>query len=436
MSVVRHTSGRPLQAPRRPPEKRALLCKLRCRYTWDNALFADYPFKEQSSAMQIKSILEDRKVSAKSVLIEISIGDYLDLARKIYKKNNLQRRRVRSSRTVYSLLKADILYGCVIPPVVLAYTKPAGTLEAGLPVAFMDDSDHFVLLDGLQRSLTLMDIEAELSTQPEIHTEFLSRPMRCEIYEGINKIGILYRMLTLNTGQTPMSVRHQIEIMYQDYLDVQVEGITLVREVDARRARQPNCYNFRDVIEGLNSYLERSESPLDRGDILDNISSLENLAKENDTRDVFKDFLTSWNRFISKITELDLKHPFDALPDDTTEDAESKIWGSTGVQIFKRAQAVSGFGAAIGMLRDEDGATTFNNLDINNITLGSSNEDFMLEFNDLMSSLTARAKRIGNAQRLFFRQYFKMLFWVESGAYLNLSRSLNEAYRSTTRIGI
>ena len=36
--------------------------------------------------MQIKSILEDKKVSAKSVLIEISIGDYLDLARKIYKK--------------------------------------------------------------------------------------------------------------------------------------------------------------------------------------------------------------------------------------------------------------------------------------------------------------------------------------------------------------
>ncbi len=386
--------------------------------------------------MQIKSILEDKKVSAKSVLIEISIRDYLDLAKKIYRQNNLQRRRVRSSRTVYSLLKADMMYGCVIPPVVLAYTKPSGTLEAGLRAAFVDDSEHFVLLDGLQRSLTLMDIEAELSTQPDIHAEFLNRLMRCEIYEGINKIGILYRMLTLNTGQTPMSVRHQIEIMYQDYLDVQIEGITLVREVDAKRARHPNCYNFRDVIEGLNSYLERSESPLDRGDILDNISSLENLAKENDNRDVFKDFLTSWNRFVSRVTELDIKHPSDAPSDDASEDTDSKVWGSTGVQIFKRAQAISGFGAAIGMLRDEDGTTTFNTLDIANITVGSSNEDFILEFNELMSSLTNRAKRIGNAQRLFFRQYFKMLFWAESGAYLNLTRALNEAYRSATRIGI
>ncbi|MGV3683013.1 MAG: hypothetical protein ACO1PM_25325 [Acidovorax sp.] len=388
--------------------------------------------------MQIKSILEDRKVSAKSVLIEITIGDYLELAKKIYKKNDLQRRRVRSSRTVYSLLKADMKYGCVIPPVVLAYTRQAGTLESNLQAAFASDSDNFVLLDGLQRSMTLMDIEAELSADSDVnaHSEFLNRNMRCEIYEGINKLGILYRMLTLNTGQTPMSVRHQIEIMYQDYLDVQIDGITLVREVDARRARQPNCYNFRDVIEGLNSYLERSESPLDRGDILDNISSLENLAKENDNRDVFRDFLTSWNMFIAKIGELDLRHPSENLADDAAEDVNAKVWGSTGTQIFKRSQAISGFGAAIGMLRDEDGETSFNSLQIAQITVGATEEDFMLEFNDLMKSLTTRAKRIGNAQRLFFRQYFKMLFWEESGAYLNLTRALNEAYRSATRIGI
>ena len=97
--------------------------------------------------MQIKSILEDNKVSAKSILIEISIEDYLGLAKQIYKKNNFQRRRVRSSKNVYSLLKADILQGCVMPPVVLAYTKPPGTLEYDLQDAIHKDSEHFVLLD-------------------------------------------------------------------------------------------------------------------------------------------------------------------------------------------------------------------------------------------------------------------------------------------------
>lgn len=388
--------------------------------------------------MQIKSILEDNKVSAKSILIEISIKDYLGLAKKIYKKNNLQRRRVRSSKNVYSLLKADILQGCVMPPVVLAYTKPRGTLEHDINHAIHVDSEHFVLLDGLQRSLTLMEIEAETASQLEIQQAFLARIIRCEIYEGINKIGILYRMLTLNTGQTPMSVRHQVEIMYQDYLDVPVDGITLIREADSKRARQPNCYNFKDVIEGLNAYLDRSETPIDRGNILENISSLENLAKENDQRDVFNDFLVTWNKFISKIVSFDLKYPNEGETGDGIEDTsqDPKAWGATGQQIFKRAQAISGFGAAIGLLRDEDTSITFTTLDIESLDVGADGEEFMIEFNDLISTLNTRAKRIGNAQRLFFRQYFKMLFWNDSGAYLNLYRSAKEAFTSANRIGI
>jgi hypothetical protein len=386
--------------------------------------------------MEIKSILVDEKVSAKSILIEVSIGDYLELARKIYQKNSLQRRRVRGSRTVYSLLKSDILDGCVIPPVVLAYTQPGGTLESNLKGAFSSDSDHFVLLDGLQRSLTLMEIEAEISQTPEVLSSFLARRMRCEIYEGINKIGILYRMLTLNTGQTPMSVRHQIEIMYQDYLSVPVEGISLVTEAQSRRARQPNCYNFKDVIEGLNSYLERSESPLDRGDILDNIASLENLAKENGNHDVFKNFLSSWNAFIQKVTEFDLAYPSIDIAEEGDDDEDEKAWGRTGVQIFKRSQAISGFGAAIGLLRDDDSTVSFESLDIQGISVGASPDDFMNDFNDYMEDINRRSKRIGNAQRLFFRQYFKMLFMNDSDAYLNLNKALKEGYRSALRIGI
>ena len=369
-------------------------------------------------------------------MIEVSIGDYLELARKIYQKNSLQRRRVRGSRTVYSLLKSDILDGCVIPPVVLAYTQPAGTLESNLKGAFSGDSDHFVLLDGLQRSLTLMEIEAEISQTPELLSSFLARRMRCEIYEGINKIGILYRMLTLNTGQTPMSVRHQIEIMYQDYLSVPIEGISLVTEAQSRRARQPNCYNFKDVIEGLNSYLERSESPLDRGDILDNIASLENLAKENGNQDVFKNFLSSWNAFIQKVTEFDLAYPSIDIAEEGDDDEDEKAWGRTGVQIFKRSQAISGFGAAIGLLRDDDSTVSFESLDIQGISVGASPDDFMNDFNDYMEDINRRSKRIGNAQRLFFRQYFKMLFMDDSDAYLNLNKALKEGYRSALRIGI
>jgi hypothetical protein len=385
--------------------------------------------------MKIKSIIEDKKVSARSVLIEISIRDYLALAKQIYNKNAFQRKKVRSSKSIYSLLKSDMLQGCVIPPVVLAYTMKAGSLENDLEHAIRQNSAQFVLLDGLQRSLTLMEIEQETADRPEVQAEFLERSIRCEIYEGINKIGILYRMLTLNTGQTPMSFRHQIEIMYQDFLDVPVEGVTLVREVDARRARNQSLYNFKDAIEGLNSYLERSESPLDRGDVLDNISSLENLAKESNQRDVFRDFLSTWNKFILKVSNFDLRYP--AVEEDVPDEQSSaRVWGTTGIQVFKRAQAISGFGAAIGILRDEDSSITFSTLPISDIALGTTPDEFIADFNENMAEITARAKKIGNAQRLFFRQLFKMLFWRESGCYLNLSKAVREGHRSAIRIGI
>ena len=390
--------------------------------------------------MEVKSILSDEKVSAQSVLIEISVRDYLKLAKEIFKTNAFQRKRVRGSKTVYSLLKSDLLAGCVMPPLVLAFTKHAGSLEADLRSSIENDSKHFVLLDGLQRSYTLMDIESETEATPAIKEKFLSGKIRCEIYEGINRLGILYRMLTLNTGQTAMSLRHQIEIMYLDFLDVDIQGAKLIREVDGFRARQLNEYNFRDTIEGFNSYLERSESPLDRGDILDNISSLENLAKENNNHDLFKDFVSSWDRFVKKVNYLNLVMPQDdnLINDENDEGGEKakRLWATTGIQAFKRAQALSGFGAAIGLLRDDDQGISFESLSSDDLTIGCENEDFMLALNESIDRINQKAKRIGNAQRLFFRQFFKMLFWKESGSYMNLHRAQDEAYKSAVKIGI
>lgn len=49
--------------------------------------------------------------------------------------------------------------------------------------------------------------------EPHKETQFNENKL-VEIYFKINRFGNLYRMLTLNTGQTPMSLRHQIEILY------------------------------------------------------------------------------------------------------------------------------------------------------------------------------------------------------------------------------
>lgn len=389
--------------------------------------------------MKVSSVLTDEKVKARSISIVISIREYLALAKKIFKKNDFQRKRVRGSKTVYSLLKTDILKGCVIPPIVLAYLSDTD-LENSLEKAVTTESDHFVILDGLQRSYTLMDIELEIQNDSIELDKFLSRNIRCEIYESINRLGILYRMLTLNTGQTAMSLRHQIEIMYLDYLDTDLNGINLVRESDNKKPMKADEYSFRDVIEGFNSYIERSESPLDRGDILENISSLGNLAKENSSVDLFKDFVVYWDSFIQQIIKLEIENQNDELEmkDEFDIDATTtrRPWGVNGVAIFKRAQALSGFGAAIGMLRDDNILNSLQDLDMSKIVIGAEAEEFIFSFNKTIETINSKAKRIGNAQRLFFRQFFRMLFWEQSGTYLNLAKSHEEAYTSSLRIGI
>lgn len=386
--------------------------------------------------MEIKSVLVDEKVKARSILIEIKVSDYLVLAESLLKSNPFQRKRVRGSRTVYSLLKADILAGCVIPPIVLAYTKEGGTIEENLRNSIENEKEFFSLLDGLQRSHTLLDIKAETVDKIALD-KFLNGTIRCEIYSGINRLGILYRMLTLNTGQTAMSLRHQIEIMYLDYSKVPINGVRLLREADEDRARQLNEYNFKDVIEGFNSYLERSESPLDRGDILDNIASLENLAKENNNYDVFREYVAAWHSMIQKISSFGLELTFEEDDDDQNEgEARDRIWATTGTQAFKRPQALSGFGAAVGMLRDSSDVASFADLPISEVIVGAEPSEFMSALNGSIDDINKRAKRIGNAQRLYFRQFFKMLFWKESGCYLNLSAAQDEAYRSAVKIGI
>src|SRR5690606_32712622 len=73
--------------------------------------------------MQLINRLYDNRIQAYNLLFEISIKEYLDMSISIIEKNEFQRRRVKSSSTIYSLLKKDLLVGCIIPPIVLALSS-------------------------------------------------------------------------------------------------------------------------------------------------------------------------------------------------------------------------------------------------------------------------------------------------------------------------
>lgn len=379
--------------------------------------------------MKIASRLKDGRINAVNYLIEISIGDYLVLARDVVKNNEFQRKRVSSSKTVYSLLKSDILLGCVIPPIVLALTS-SDEIEltpGNLREVLTSQQQNLMILDGLQRTHSFMDLEDDLEKRGDESalSAYRELPIRCEIYVGINRIGILYRMLTLNTGQTPMSLRQQIEMLYLDYAKQEIDGLVLARESDGTKAKGANVYNFKEVIEGFNCYLERNELPLERADLLENIRSLEKLSQENSGQDLFKEYITTFHAFVMRANEL----AGDSQLNDETSN-EGTVWGKTAKQVFKKQQALAGFGAAIGKLRDNQIISGFSGVSgaTAGISLGcESAESFLFEFNKTMRWISENTKKIGNAQRMYFQYYFRELFNSQGDGFQSLFGSIDLA---------
>lgn len=378
--------------------------------------------------MNAVSILYDGRIRAHNVLFDMTVEEYLGAVEGVLARNPYQRKRVAASKTVYSLLRKDIEQGCVIPPIVLALANSdvaENDLSAAKAVQLVSENvGELLILDGLQRTHTL--IEAAANVDPLVKAAVKSSKMRVEIYIGLNRIGILYRMLTLNTGQTPMSLRQQIEMLYLDYLDTNVAGVTFVREVDEQHATSFGELNFKETIEGFNSYLERNELPLDRSDLLENIKSLENLSVENSQKDIFRDYVLSWIAFLKKVNEL---CGAAELPQEQVTSI-ALVWGKTAMQVFRKPQVLTGFGAALGKLRDLRVLTELSDVQVSAaaICLGNSSpEDFLIAMNDAMLWIASNTKKIGNAQRMFFFFYFRELFNPGGDSYLNLVSSIESA---------
>jgi dsDNA-binding SOS-regulon protein len=385
--------------------------------------------------VKIASHLFDSRIDASNVLVEMSISEYEGLVKNVLKNNVFQRKRVRSSKTVYALLKHDLMRECVIPPVVLALTSGAKGYdehdehaEDELISKIRENSDHLVILDGLQRTHTILDLLEELrSSKDEAGIKKLENArLRVEIYIGLNRLGILYRMLTLNTGQTPMSLRQQIEILYLDYLGATIEGVELVREADGKAANKANQYNFKDVIEGFNAYLDRDELPIDKADILENINSLEKLSKENQSSELFEKYLRAFHLFTTAAVDLCGQSE---LGDEYLE-KNSAPFGKSAIQIFKKPQSMSGFGAAVGKLIDfevvkdiDEVISVISKLEVSDV------DEFLEEINNSLNWLKNNTSKIGNAQRTFFSFYFRDILNKDADSYRDLTEAAKSALR-------
>lgn len=367
--------------------------------------------------------------------VESTFGEYLKFAKKIINNNELQRKRVKTSKTIYSLLKNDLQKGCIMPPLVLALVKTdiidvENPDQEKLLQYINENSRNVLLLDGLQRTYTLIDADAEMEKKSEEeYQNFLKNKLRLEIYVEINKFGILYRMLTLNTGQTPMSARHQLEMLYSDMLNTEFDGVKLVTDKDGKADPDENEFIFKNAIEGFNSYMNRNELPIDRQDILENVKMLENMSEEDVSEDLFKEFLETYMKLFGILRKITNNHVVDN--DELIEYGISELpFGKKVSKIFSTSQSLTGFGAAVGKMKDLGIINAMTDISEMVDKLEKENEGYiwMMELLSKLDRIKASSKKIGNAQRMFFQYFYRELLNKESDSYLNLDAAVQNGY--------
>ena len=385
--------------------------------------------------MKLINNLYDNRIQAYNLLFEISIEEYLSMSLSIIESNELQRKRVKSSSTIYSLLKKDLLVGCIIPPIVLALSSDNNpefsdnSEEDEYVKHIKDNQKKLIILDGLQRTLTIRDLQRDLQDEKNLTglEQLNKQKLRVEVYVGINKVGILYRMLTLNTGQTPMSMRHQIEILYSDYLGMDLDVLTLLLESDNKSISKSNEYNFRDVVEGFNSYLDRNYLPMDRNNILENIESLEKLSSETQQGDLFLSYLKSFDGLIKTLTLKAGDWVFN--PENLDNPISGSPFGDDPEKLFKKPQVMTGFGSAVGKLINDGVIKDFDELQslYERLDLGVVDESFN-NYIVSLDKIKIMAKKIGTDQRMFFNHFFREIFDSRNDSYLKFNDSVKEAY--------
>lgn len=376
--------------------------------------------------MKILTSTLDPKISATNHLIEMTIGDYSAFAKDILANNDLQRKRVKTANRSYSLLKEDIKVGCIIPPIVLAifpHNQNEKSFDAeNLLAKITTAGEDLLILDGLQRTYTILDLLSEIGQDEALLTKVKNSPLRVEVYTGISKVGVLYRMLTLNTGQSPMSTRHQVEMLYSDYKHG-FEGLRFITEAENRVPSGDNEFRFNDILDGFISYITGDYLPLDREDLIGIIKNLESLTKDDKRKDLFKLLINSYNKLRNRLNEIDNNWQYENIGD-----IKKRPFGKNINEIFSKVQTIAGFGAALSFIVENGLVSNIEAVD--NLILkikADTIEDSLNELVKHLDEIQINAKKIGNEQRMYFYYLFRNLFNEANEGYLNFDKATQQA---------
>jgi len=250
-------------------------------------------------SLNILGYTKDCRTNTPVVYAEILMNDYLTLVGLDFDKFEIQRKRVDPKK--YTRLKEDIKKGALLPGITLAidYLKVTPFIEIveaknseELIKSLLASNDIYIL-DGLQRSYIIKDLTEEGITFNG------SQKILLEIWFEKKIEHLIYRLIVLNSGQKPMSMRHQVELLFmtlKNDIEKEINGLEIYLERDGTIRSHSKKFSFDRIVNAYYSFLTKSPE-IERENLVvkkmneDDILS----SKEDELNDTYISFIKYLN---------------------------------------------------------------------------------------------------------------------------------------------
>jgi hypothetical protein len=168
--------------------------------------------------------------------------------------NRFSAQRKLQNPSFYDRLRRDILKGCIMPPITLALINPEPVEfdnEVNASTYINASIENGYVLDGMQRLNTLNSIKDDPGFPGD-------RKLYLSLIISANKDMLLYRMITLNNGQKPMTPRHQIEVLTEELFEFEHLEMEIQTEKERAEKIKRGSFNLADISKGYLAFFTDS----------------------------------------------------------------------------------------------------------------------------------------------------------------------------------
>jgi len=384
--------------------------------------------------------IKDERADCYSLILKVKIKKYLEFIEEVYEHNSggiEGQRGLLKTGTAVRIRKRmvdDLKKGAVLPPIVLGVVIPDehfDTLEKLNPDSFYNllksRLESLSIIDGIQRTaaLFLASEEADLS----------NREMRIEFWIARNTNSLIYRMLILNTGQTPWNLRRQIEVVYRTMIreiTEKIPEIELLEMNDKKNRTRPGQFQAVHAIEMFLAFGSRKEKIDVKERLADEFTKLDFIEVTDDSQVtyMFYDVLN----ILTQFDKVFGKYPGEKQNDERRFHKGRDLFNSQPARVgFSAAVGVHIFGRPGTRHSDEEQLEKWEEVKQYSEILLNSLKDMnknaigeFLDFDTLNQAINRKSGKVGDFEREFFLAAFKVL--IEENFSLNSMAPCWRAY--------